>query len=402
MKVYQTDCFHFDGYKPCVKGLSCTESCVSYKKIQTRILIVHLGALGAVARATALLPSMQKKYPHSHITWVTEAPADSLLKNIGHLNRVFVVSKNSDMLELSAMEFDVAFVIDKSPLATGVIKQTKVKQILGFIYSPQEMAILPANTEATELWELGLDNKKKFFENKKTELQLMAEAFSLPWQKDPYQIALSHDEAEWSCKRRSDWLSGMPNAMLLGFNIGCAPTLPNKKPELSFWLQLLLALKKEPIVFVILGGGEEDVKRANALMAAVQECPIGRDLLQSHRLIVSPMQQGIRDGMISVKALDMMVTGDSLGMHLAIGLGVYVAAWFGPSCEHEIEFFNRGVSWVTQLSCAPCWKRSCDQVVKCNESMDINIAQRLVLQYLKSENFQSRNKPLDELSLSFF
>ena len=56
--------------------------------------------------------------------------------------------------------------------------------------------------------------------------------------------------------------------------------------------------------------------------------------------------------------------GDSLGMHLAIGLGKYVVVWFGLSCAEEIDLFGRGEKILSGVSCEPCWKKSCDDL-KC-------------------------------------
>jgi heptosyltransferase-2 len=134
-----------------------------------------LGAIGAVVRATSLLKSMKRKYPDSHITWVTDAPSDQLLRDHPMLDRV-LTTKAEDLLTLSVLEFDVAFMIDKSLRAAGVLKQTHADLVFGFAVDPRSGAILPATAAAEELWQLGLDNHRKFFINQKAETQLMVEA----------------------------------------------------------------------------------------------------------------------------------------------------------------------------------------------------------------------------------
>ena len=79
-------CRHFNGYKPCGKHELCDNLCPSMDIPVARILIVHLEALGAVVRSTSLLAAIKRQYPSSHITWVTQAPAHHLLKNMIAVN----------------------------------------------------------------------------------------------------------------------------------------------------------------------------------------------------------------------------------------------------------------------------------------------------------------------------
>ena len=62
-----------------------------------------------------------------------------------------------------------------------------------------------------------------------------------------------------------------------------------------------------------------------------------------------------------------MVTGDSLGMHMAIALKKHVVAWFGPTSPQEIDLYERGVKILADVGCAPCWKSSCDVLHPCRD-----------------------------------
>ncbi|NUM75056.1 hypothetical protein HUU40_11905, partial [candidate division KSB1 bacterium] len=66
------------------------------------------------------------------------------------------------------------------------------------------------------------------------------------------------------------------------------------------------------------------------------------------------------EGIVLENLADIVVSGDSLGMHIAIGLKKYVVAWFGLSCAAEIDLYDRGVKIIRDLPCAPCWKKVCD------------------------------------------
>lgn len=355
-------CRHFSGYKPCGKNEECERaSCRHYESIGPRVLIVHLEALGAVLRSTSLLKAVRRRFAHAHVTWVTKAPAQALLQNLNDVDRVLTTSAE-DLLKLSALTFDVALVIDKSLAATGVVEAAKsVREVRGFRADPVAGAIVPANPEALELWRLGLSDQQKFFENQKTEQQLVHEALALgPYRRDPYEVRLAPAEMELAMARRRQWAPG--GGPIVGINTGCSPTLPAKKLSIEGHRRLILRWLKDPRfrdTTLVLLGGPEDSERNEA---------IARDL----PVIVSPTRAGLRDGLASVEACDVVFSGDSLGLHMAIGLGKWVVAWFGPSCPQEIDLYDRGVKILTQAPCSPCWKRVCRQPVMCYDQVDFD------------------------------
>jgi heptosyltransferase-2 len=321
-----------------------------------RVLIIHLEALGAVLRTTALLPAIRRKFPGCHLTWVTSKPGDVLLQNNPLIDRVLTTSID-DLLSLSALEFDVALVIDKGLKAAGVLRATRADMVYGFRVEPETGSVIPATPAANELWEIGLSNQKKFYENKKTEIQLSHEALELGnWCRDDYVLHLNAQERKEAERRKAMWNG--PGQILVGLNTGCAATIPYKKLSVEMHRELISVLSANPLYRVVLLGGKEDAVRNQRIAHGLP-------------VIQSPTDQGLRDGIMSVAACDVVVTGDSLGMHMAIALKKWTVAWFGPTCAHEIELYDRGVQVVTQASCSPCWKRSCDRQPMCYDLVSV-------------------------------
>lgn len=363
MGIPQTDCRFFNGYKPCGLNSQCNSSCTHFQKRGSQILLIHLGALGAVVRSTALLASIHRKYSNAQITWVTDAPAHKILQGHPDIHRV-LTTQEADLLELSALKFDVALIVDKSVKATGVLRRTQADLILGFVAS-QHGAILPANQAAHELWSLGLDNNKKFYVNQKTEIELVAEALELDFQKDDYNLPLTQKEKDLQFQRWNEW-SYQGRKTVVGINTGCATTLPAKKLSVENHRELIRRLESYHDIQIVLLGGPEDTER---------NLQIG----QGNSCLQSPTQLGLRDGLVSVAACDVVISGDSLGLHMAISQKKRVIAWFGPTCAHEIELYGRGKKVLTQAPCSPCWKRSCQKPVMCYdlvETDDITYALR--------------------------
>lgn len=345
-------CVHFNGYKPCGRNETCDESCPSLRVPSTRILLVHLEALGAVMRSTALLPAIRRRFPGCHITWVTRKPAEQLLLHNPMIDRVLTLSGDGEaLLQLAALEFDIALVVDKGLSAAGVLRHTRADFVYGFVVDPSTGAVLPATNAARELWEIGLSDHKKFFVNTKPETRLVHEALELgPWQRDEYVLSLTTQEQKEVKKRRMQW--ARPEQLVIGLNTGCSQVIPYKKLTVEFHRNLVRQLIQNPNWRIVLLGGKEDTLRNQRIAS-------GLDVVQS------ATDRGLRDGIVSVAACDIVVTGDSLGMHLAVALKKWTIAWFGPTCAHEIDLYDRGVAVISKTNCSPCWKRSCDREKMC-------------------------------------
>ena len=59
-------------------------------------------------------------------------------------------------------------------------------------------------------------------------------------------------------------------------------------------------------------------------------------------------------------------------MHMAIALKKWTVAWFGPTCAHEIDLYDRGYKALSKVACSPCWKRSCNKPEMCYDYVDFS------------------------------
>ena len=66
-----------------------------------------------------------------------------------------------------------------------------------------------------------------------------------------------------------------------------------------------------------------------------------------------------------ISKCDLLISGDTLPMHLAIGHGKHVLALFGPTCPQEIDLYDKGEIMVSPIDCAPCYRKTCDIVEHC-------------------------------------
>jgi ADP-heptose:LPS heptosyltransferase len=353
-----SECKHFTGYKPCFPGTRCYETCVDYDPIGTRILLINLDAMGNVLVTTTILPAIKKRYPESTITWLTEEKTAPLLQDNPYIDRVMAWTPEGWLI-LNQLEFDVVMNVDKSVRSGAMTMAVRSKQKMGFGINGNGQ-IIPLNPEARENYLLGLDDQLKFKENIKTVSHLECEEFALPYQRDEYVLTLTAEERAF-CDHymREHGLDG--GKVIVGLNTGCSELFPNKKMTIDQHVVLIERLSHLDGVKILLLGGPEDTQR-NAEIAR----------LVGERVHSTPTTEGVRRGICYENLCDMVITGDSFGMHLAIALGKFVIVWFGVSSPNEIDLFDRGTKLVPEgLSCSPCWKQTCPYNLECIQMIDL-------------------------------
>ena len=368
------DCKHFTGYKPCFPDTRCYQECVDFSPIGTKILIVNLDAMGNVLVTTSLLPAIKRKYPKSHITWITLKNAAPLLQNNPYLDRVYVWEPES-WLVLQQMKFDLVLNVDKSQQSGAFTMSVKAKEKLGFGLNTRGQ-IVPLNKEAHENYKLGLDDHLKFRINQKTVQQLQCEQFKLKYKRDEYTLVLSPAEKEFCETYKSEM--GIENGdLVVGFNTGCSELYPNKKMTIGQHVTLINRLATIPGLKLVLLGGPEDTVRNAEIMRQVRE-----------KAISTPTTEGVRRGVCYEDVCDLIISGDSFGMHVAVGLKKYVIVWFGVSCWTEIDLYDRGIKLVPEgLACSPCWKQSCPYNLECIQMIDLDAIIHHVKEYLATRKY---------------
>ncbi len=403
-KITIPDCKHFTGYKPCFPGTNCLDECVDPKPRGTRILVINLEAMGNVLVTTSLLPAIKRRYKESTIYWITLKNAYRLLDNNPYIDKVFVWEPESWM-KLQAMEFDVVMNIDKSQQAGAFIMSINAKKKLGYGLNKNGV-IIPLNKEAEYNYRLGLDDELKFRINQKPNTQLLTEAMGLKWKRDEYVLTLTEEEKQFCNQYRQSFIedgyrlqvtgyssenqSSIANRKssindkseirnqkseitVVGFNTGCSLLYPNKKMTIDQHVVLINELSKRENLKLVLLGGPEDTERNAEIVRRVGK-----------KIISTPTTEGLRRGICYENVCDIVISGDSFGMHVAIGLKKFVIAWFGVSCPQEIDLYDRGVKLIPEsLHCSPCWKHQCPYNLECVQMIDLERVVREVDSYVR-------------------
>ena len=345
-------CKRFSGYKPCFPDHNCWEDgCKDNIPVGKKILIINLDAMGDVLMTTAQLPGIKRKFPDSTIYWITFKNAAPLLINNSLVDYVYIFDSASIMV-LHQLMFDYILNVDKSQQSSALLNSLVSGHKLGFGLN-QDGNIIPVNKGAHYNFRLGMDDHFKFKVNQRTGQDYLAETFELDYKRDEYIFELTDDEKLFIEKYKKK-VGIQKKDKVIGFNTGCSELYPNKKMTIEQHIYLIKQLLKKKYKILLLGGSE-DTERNKKLYSHFKGTVIN-----------TPTTEGLRRGICYESIPDIIITGDSLGMHIAIALKKYVIAWFGVSCWTEIDLYDRGVKlYQEDLLCSPCWKKKCPYDLEC-------------------------------------
>jgi heptosyltransferase-2 len=290
--------------------------------------------------------------------------AEKILVNNPLIDKLFLWDDESRMIARN-IEYDVVMNADKSLYACAFANEVNAKKKLGFLLN-DDGKIVPANESAIYSYIMGIDDQKKFRENKRSGVDIIHEVFELEYKRDRYVFNFSNEEKEFMESYKKS-ISYDSSKVYCGFNTGCSELFPNKKMTIEQHITLITEILKNPNIEIMLLGGREDTERNEKIFSAFS----GKD---RKRIINTPTTEGIRRGACYMSVSDIVISGDSFGMHLAIALQKYIISWYGLSCWEEIELYDYGIKiFQKDLECSPCWKRVCPYDLECIKMIDLNL-----------------------------
>ena len=360
-------CKNFSGYKPCFSYEDCLENGCLHEndntKIGVKILIISLDALGNVLVNTPLLYAIKRKFPVSTIHWLTMPNAEKILMNNPFIDKVFTWTDEHRMI-IRNIRYDYLMNADKSDYACAFSNEINAASKLGFLLN-EDGKIIPANKSAMYSYLMGTDDSLKFRENTRSGPDIIHEVFGLEYKRDPYIFNFTEEEKKFIENYKVE-IGYDPSKTYVGFNTGCSNLFPNKKMTVEQHVKLISEILKEEDLRPVLLGGKEDTERNQQIFESFNK-------VDRQKIINTPSTLGLRKGACFIEISDLVVSGDSFGMHLAIALKKFIIVWFGVSCSAEIELYDRGEKIIPNgLECSPCWKKVCPYNLECIQMIDLN------------------------------
>ena len=330
------DCKYFKGEIPCLpnklRDKVCT-ACDEYEKIETRILIIKLGAIGDVMRSTPLLVRFKKDFPSPHITWITHTPEilpKDWINDICHFDFASVY-------KIENSEYDIAINLDKDKEACMLLQNVKAKRKFGFIWQDNHVSIATPHAEHKLITGV-FDTISK--ENTKNYLEEIFEICEMEFGGEPYLLNFDAKLAEKFAYIKEK----AGNKKIIGLNTGCGKRwLTRLWPE-NYWIGLIEKLQAENYFPLLMGGPDED-KMNKKYAASTGAFYPGTFSLQEFIALSS--------------VCDCILTAVSMMMHIAIGLKKPLVLFVNIFNKHEFELYGNGIIVQPPTGCDCYYGNSC-------------------------------------------
>jgi len=359
------DCRFFIGDRPCVwhksTGVLCT--CDHYQRVGERVLIIKLDAMGDVLRTTALLPPLVEHHPAASITWVTRRESRPLLERNPHIAEILDHGEDA-LLQLRVREFDRVINLDAGKTSAALATAANATRKDGFILDAHGY-VQPTNAAARVWLEMGVfDDLKR--QGARTYQDMMADIIGVKGQPHRYVLQLTDDERE-NGRAHLQKLGVNFSHPIVGLNTGAGRRWELKQWREDGYLELVGRIaKKRAAQFVLLGGPEERARHAR--LVSRSKVP----------LIDAGCDNPVRHFASLVGACDLIITGDTLAMHLALAQSRRTIVLFGPTSAPEIELYGCGEKVIPRMDCLSCYKQKCDFVPNCMDLITTDMVEEAV------------------------
>ncbi len=316
-----------------------------------KILIIKFAAIGDVLRTTTILKALKKKYPKAKIWWFTEDISFEVLYNNPLIDKAILYNQ-SNLSRLKKMHFNLLINLDKDKGATYAAMQVPADIKKGFGQA-KNGRLIPFDKDSNYAYGLGIDDELKFRKNKKTYQQICFEQIGLKYEGEKYVFNLNKKDIDSASKKlKAKRLK--KEAIKVGIVAGSGKAFAGKSLAFSSYVKIIQGLLcYNGIQIVLLGGPRE--KKTNRKISK-----LFKDLI-----IDSGCNNTIGQFAAIVNNCDIVITGDTLTMHLGIALNKYAIVFFGSTAANEIELYGKGKKIIPKIKCSPCYKRRCPIGERC-------------------------------------
>lgn len=287
-----------------------------------KVLIIKLGysetldkdisattSLGDVLRTTVIL----NFFKNDDVSWLVDKKAAALLESNPFISRILVYNL-ATVLQLQRERFDTVINLEKVPGVCALADSINAWRRFGFRFDEYRgQAQSYDGAEKVLGLSLSLYEKRK---SKKYWQEALVEMIGKKWSGEEYILGY---------KPKSKAIYD------IGFNWAVGDKWKNKAWPKENWQDLEKLLKNKYSI-----SWQKGLDNLSEYIEWINSC----------RLIL---------------------TNDSLGMHLAISLKKQAIVLFGPSSSNEVYLYKRGKILLpkTGYKCIPCLQRECFQKINC-------------------------------------
>lgn len=300
-------------------------------KENLKILIIKLGysetldreisrsvSLGDVLRCTVILSVLKELHPNSHITWLASSESAPLVLHNPLIDMVYMWDEFMPFV-LMEEKFDIVINLEKVHGICALTNMINAWEKIGFRFDSQRGSF--------DTYMRSHSAKKYIFdktENNKRDI----------WQK----VLVEMIGGEW---RTQEYSLGYQPTSKVQFDVGFNYLVGNKWPTKAL-----------------------DEKKWKELEKTLTDMGVSVSWQKGTTDLYEYMEW--------INSCKVIVSNDSLGLHLALALKKYVVGIFGPTDPSEIYFYNRGEAIVPNINydCIPCYNPNCHKDTVCMDYVE--------------------------------
>ena len=359
--ILYSDCQYFPLDRPCIyqknENAVCS-SCKKYKPVKqmpenlTKILIIKLGAMGDVLRTTFILEGLKEKYKNVSIDWLVEGKNKDTLTGNKFINNI-IVNDSKVFSFLTSNKYNIVINLDLAPESLSFATLAMADKKIGYWLNSERQ--IQTSNEYAKQWLLtsAYDTLKK--ENKNTYQYWMAKIVELP--KDNYEIIVPISQ---EAKQKAEKLNiPKSNKKIIGINPGSSKRWKMKKWNLDKFVELTKILSAKGYTVLLLGGTEDELEINTILKENIAN------------VYSTGLNNSVQEFFAIIDLCDIVICGDTMAMHAALGLKKNVVAIFGPTSFNEIEMYSRGTK-VIPKTCSCCYRQECSKQITCMDEISID------------------------------
>jgi heptosyltransferase II len=326
------------------------------------LLIIKTGALGDVLRTTAILPGLHARHGACRVTWVTAPGAVDLVRHHPLVTQVEAFDAGSPVeLEslasrLQRVTWERVISLDDEESCCRLAARVGAGRICGAWYDDAARARV-YTPDSAPWFDMGLlstfgkrEADRLKIVNVKSQPRIYAEMLGISMGKPQLPLPPASERFAAEFARRA----GLHDrGVVLGLNTGAGGRWTSKMLPIERVVALceeLHARLDGRANFLLLGGRDEAPR--NAKLAAL----LGP--------VVNLVDAGTGNSLLDFAALvshcDLLVTSDSLALHVAVARGVRCVAFFAPTSAAEIELYGAGEKVVSTSADACSYRPDAD------------------------------------------
>ena len=300
----------------------------------TKILVIKLGfsetldseigrvpSLGDVLRTTPILWALKEKYPNSHVTWLTSQNAEQLLSGNKLINRLLVWDEFVPF-QIMKEKFDVLINLEKIPGVCALSDMIDAWVKYGFRF--ESINGTYHGYERGMAFIDYIEEKRKTNKSKGFWQQVLIEMLGVQWKEQEYILGYTPKTVE---------------VFDVGLNFEVGTKWPTKSLPMEKWKIIEKRLLEKGYTV----SWQQGLKNIHEYFDWINSC----------RLIIS---------------------NDSLGLHLAFAFKKKAVGLFGSTSPQEVFFYGESKYICSKDRCTymPCYGSKCMTGLNCMNNIDLD------------------------------